>query len=250
MRFVYEYRTADNSRHTGAVDARSRDDAYAALKARGIRPSRVEEAPGFLNALFGKGKRWLAIGVLCALCVVLVVIIHSTPTPSTYTSFDDRTRRQLIGDAAVIEKGIATGWAEVFPDAGERFFASYAIPGVVPAVSSVTEEQLREAIGEGKRDEGRGKREEGIEVRQMRALVEGMKEECRRYIADGTSLRAYCSALRQRQEQEIGYYQRAKAEIEQAAKAGLGRAELLALWERRNAQLRKIGVKHVPLPED
>lgn len=64
MKFVYEYRTSDNALHHGSVAAADRDAAFAALKARGVRPARLVEAPGFLNKLFGKGKRWIAIAVL------------------------------------------------------------------------------------------------------------------------------------------------------------------------------------------
>ena len=45
----------------------------------------------------------------------------------------EQTRRQVIGDAAVVDKGIATGWADVFAEEGERFFASFAIPGLAEA---------------------------------------------------------------------------------------------------------------------
>ena len=71
MKFLYEYRTSDNAKHSGTICAASRDAAYAAIKELGVRPSRVVEAPGFFNKLFGKGKRWLAIGVLGASCLVL-----------------------------------------------------------------------------------------------------------------------------------------------------------------------------------
>ena len=56
--------------------------------------------------------------------------------------------------------------------------------------------------------------------------------------------------LVQRQDQEIEYYNRAKSEIDAAVEARMPQDELLSLWESRNAQLRNIGVKLVPLPED
>ena len=73
MLFNYEYRTSGNEPRRGSLRARTRDDVYAELKARGIRPSRVFEAPGFLNKLFGKGKRWLAI---LALGTVLTLTLY------------------------------------------------------------------------------------------------------------------------------------------------------------------------------
>ena len=64
MKFVYEYRTSDNELHHGSIAAADRDAAFASLKARGVRPARLVEAPGVLNKLLGKGKRWIAIAVL------------------------------------------------------------------------------------------------------------------------------------------------------------------------------------------
>lgn len=75
MKFVYEYRTSDNIRHEATVSASNRDVAFAVLKERGIRPSRLEEAPGFFNRLLGKGKRWLAIVVLFVLLVITTLTL-------------------------------------------------------------------------------------------------------------------------------------------------------------------------------
>lgn len=55
--------------------------------------------------------------------------------------------------------------------------------------------------------------------------------------------------LVQRQEAEIAYYNRAKAEIEAAQKANMPAAQLSDLWEKRNESLRQMGVKLVPMPE-
>ena len=77
MKFLYEYRTSDNAKHSGTICAASRDAAYAAIKELGVRPSRVVEAPGFFNKLFGKGKRWLAIAALGVLVIVAIFVIHA-----------------------------------------------------------------------------------------------------------------------------------------------------------------------------
>lgn len=77
MKFLYEYRTSDNAKHSGTISAASRDAAYAAIKVLGVRPSRVVEAPGFFNKLFGKGKRWLAIAALGVLVIIAIFVIHA-----------------------------------------------------------------------------------------------------------------------------------------------------------------------------
>ena len=74
MKFNYEYRTSDNKLHNGVVRAANRDDAFAVLKSRGIRPIRVIDSPGFFNKLLGKGKRWTAI-VLLALSLLAAILI-------------------------------------------------------------------------------------------------------------------------------------------------------------------------------
>lgn len=254
MKFDYEYRTSENVRQCGVIRAANRDAAFAALKARGIRPSAVRETPGLANKLFGKGKRWIAIGVLGVGCVVLgagVVFfrdaaLSTTRQPSdAIAGINQRTRRQPIGDTAVIEKGIRTGWAEVFPEEGERFLASFAVPGVPAGLRNTSEREIQEALA---REVGVAP-SDSIEVRQIKAMVEGMKDELRQFLADGGTIVEYGRRLVMRQEQEIGYYSRAKAEIESAHNAGASPQEVEALWEKRNNSLRRMGIRLISLPE-
>ena len=257
MKFLYEYRTPDNEKHSGKINASDKEAAYAALKRQGIKPCRFSEAPGFFNKLFGKGKRWIAIGVLSAVCGVLsvVAVLALRTSRSALSTFDSVTRRQIIGDVAVIEKGIKEGWAEVFPEEGERFLASFAIPGVPAGQRSTTEEEILKVLSaecgvrSGAKCEVRGGADEGIEARQIRAMVEGMKDELREFLRKGGTIAAYGRKLVRRQEEEIAYYNRAKAEIENAQRAKMPEAQLNALWEKRNESLRQMGVKLVPMPE-
>ena len=246
MKFLYEYRTSDNAKHNGVIRAADREAAYALLKTKGIKPSRFAEAPGFFNKLFGKGKRWLAIGCLAVALVIALFYLAAKPEAGAIPySIDDMTRRQVIGDALEIEKGIRTGWAAVFPDEGERFLASFAIPGVPAGQRNTTEAEINAALS--RRVEL--KDSDGIEARQIKAMVEGMKRELREYLAAGGNIVEFGKRLVQRQEEEIGYYQRVKNEIEAAGKSGKANAQLESLWEDRNAKLRKMGIKLVPMPE-
>ena len=251
MKFIYQYRTPDNKQHKAYIKAATKEAAYATLKAQGIKPGRVEEAPGFFNKLFGKGKRWIAIVVLGALCLVLCAVamrfrkeVESAPVGIANALLAE-TRHQVIGDTVVIEKGIRTGWAEVFPGEGERFLASFAIPGVPAGQRNTSEDEIKAALA--RRIEAT--ETDSIEVRQIKAMVEGMKQELREYLADDGTIVEYGKALVQRQEEELGYYNRAKTEIENAKKSGMNQAQLVALWEKRNAALRRMGVKLVQLPE-
>ena len=249
MKFLYEYRTPDNEKHSGKINASDKEAAYAALKRQGIKPCRFSEAPGCFNKLFGKGKRWMVIGVLGALCLVLGAVVYTQGTrheaQGTDGIFDATMRRQVIGDVAVIEKGIKEGWASIFPEEGERFLASFAIPGVPAGQRNTTEAEISAALS--RKVEIRP--EDGIEVRQIKAMVEGMKQELRQFLADDGTIVEYGRELVKRQEEEIAYYNRAKTEIENAQKAKMPAAQLNDLWERRNESLRQMGVKLVPMPE-
>lgn len=235
------------------MNADSRDQVFAALREQGFRAIKVVAADGSKanGEIRGVRKRVVVIVAILA-AVVAGVVVFCTASLTRVTdgagqvvAFEDKSRRQVIGDTAIIEKGIKTGWAEVFEFEGERFFASFAIPGVPAGLRNTTENEIAESL-----DRMIGPSyEDGIEARQIKTMVEGMKDEARRFIAKGGSIRQYCHLLVCRQEEELGYYNRAKAEIENAQKSNLPDDKLIELWEMRNNELRQIGVKLVPLPE-
>ena len=254
MRFTYEYKTSENERRSGEIAAPSRAAVYSELKKRGIRPYKVDLAPGFANWLASLGKRTAAIALLGAAVIAVGLLwIGQRDQAETFKDkavafsdrFENKTRRQVIGDAAVIEKGIRNGWADVFPDEGERFLASFAVPGVPAGQRNTTEEEIRAALSrQVMPDEA-----DGIEARQIKSMVEGMKDELRDFMRDGGSIRQFGACLVERQEAELGYYSRAKAELEALQASGAPAKEIEALWERRNAELRQMGVRLLPLPE-
>ena len=247
MKFIYEYRTSGNEPRQGEIRAADRDAAFVALKARGIRPSAVREAPGFFNWLLGKGKRWIAIGALvCAVCGLVAFWASVREEIEVGAAFGNTTRRQVIGDAAVVQKGILDGWSDIFPEEGERFLAGFAVPGVPVSVRNTTEREIQEAL---RRKVAVGK-DDSLEARQIKAMVEGMKEELREFLADGGSIVGYGQCLVQRQEQEISYYSRAKAELDALVAAKAPREEVVALWEKSNDKLRRMGIRLLALPED
>ncbi len=250
MKFLYEYRTPDNIRHEAVIVAPNREAAFAALKSRGIRPGRLWEAPGIANMLIGKGKRWLAIGLLTSIAAASLFYASRTQeavqeAKETFSGFDQRTRRQPIGDTAIIEKGIKTGWADVFPKDGERFLASFAVPGVPAGLRNTSEAEIRASLTR----QITPSSNESIESRQIIAMVEGMKDELRQFLSDGGTIIEYGQRLVARQEQELIYYNRAKAEIEALKDSGASEREIINLWESRNASLRRMGVRPLSLPE-
>ena len=254
MKFTYAYKTSDGVRHEAAMDAESREAVFAALRERGIKAIKVVAADGSKANGEVRGRtRVAALAVLGAVCLVLGAVVVAfvfgerggfgeTALP---VNFDSTVRRQVIGDTAVIEKGVRAGWADVFETEGERFLASFAIPGVKAGQRSTTEQALQEALA---RDAGRGTRDEGLEARQIRAMVEGMKREARAYIAAGGTIVGYGKRLVERQDAEIAIYERTKAEIEDAKKRLSGDA-LVSFWEERNDQLRNLGIRLISLED-
>ena len=154
-------------------------------------------------------------------------------------------RRQIIGDTAIIEDGIKNGWSEVFPEEGERFLASFAIPGVPAGVKTTNVEELEKAL----RRKVVVEQNDSMEAKQIKAMVEGMKDELRRYLEKCGTISKYGERLVDRQEQELSYYRRIKEEIETAVKSGLPDAEIEAKWKSGNAELRNMGIRLVPMPD-
>jgi len=245
VKFLYEYRTSDNVSHRGVVCASDRDAAFAVLKSQGIRASRMSEAPGFLNKFVGKGKRWTAIGILAIACVALAVY-SLTETNTPVDILDSSTRRQILGDAIVIDKGIRTAWRDVFTDEGEQFLAAFALPGQNPAKTSVREDVLAAAISR----ETDVEKTDSIEARQIKAIVAGMKAEALRYLRDGGTLAKYANRLVKRQKQEIGYYERIRTELETARGSAASAKEYEELVDARNDDLRNLGIRLIPMPEE
>ena len=237
------------------MDAESREAVFEALREKGIKAIKVVAADGSKanGEIRGVRKRVVAASVIgAALLAGLSVFLalrssrSALPSDAQLPDFEvSQVRRQVIGDMAVIEKGIMDGWAEVFPEEGERFLASFAIPGVPAGLRSTTEKEIEVALSR-KIEATQG---DSMEARQIKAMVEGMKAEARQFMAAGGSAGQYGRLLVQRQEEEIAYRNRAKAEIENAKKSNMSPAQLRALWEERNASLRQMGVKLVPMPE-
>lgn len=246
MKFIYEYRTKDNVRHEGVISAASRDAAFAALKAQGIRPGSVKEAPGFFNKVFGKGKRWIAIALLALVAAVSTTVALLQSEPATLAVIDGSMRRQILGDSAIIEKGVRTSWSDVFSKEGDRFLASFALPGQPPAIVRVKQEDFQSVLS----SQSEVKESDSLEARQVKTIVEGMKREARAYLEAGGTIEKYCRRLIRRQQLEIGYYTRAEREINMASKNRMPAVELEKLWEKRNSELRQMGIKPVSIPEN
>ena len=257
MKFIYSYNTKQNERREGlTISAPNRDAAFSELNRQGIRPYKLQPAPGLWNKVLSIGGRGLAIIALAASLLVSLVVALTQHEDIVKLEKDEdvreivseaitsKVRRQIIGDQGVIEKGIRTGWSDVFDHEGERFLASFAIPGVPATVRTTNVGALEEALGR-KVDPAEG---DGMEARQIKAMVEGMKDELRRFVDAGGTIEQYGRRLVARQDSEIAIFTRTSNEIEQAIKRGLDKNEVAELIDRRNEELRRMGIKLIPMP--
>ena len=246
MKYTYAYKSSDGSRHEASMDAESREAVFEALRKKGIRPIKVIAEDGSKANGEIRGVRRRVVGVAVVLAAIVAVIatslynrVSAPPLPEFESG---QTRRQIIGDTAIIDKGIATGWSDIFPEEGDRFFASFAIPGVRAGQRNTTVEEIKAALDR----DVEVSDSDGLEARQVKSMVAGMKAEARTYINAGGSIVDYGKRLTERQDAEIAIYERAKAEIDHARKT-MSQDDFIALWEGRNDQLRNLGIKLVPL---
>lgn len=256
MRYTYAYKTSDGRRHEATVDAESREAAFALLRKRGIKAIKVVAADGSKANGEVRGVRRRFVTMLALLVALLsggIVYVANRDRfvldPSMENILDQSilgpSRRQVIGDAALIDKGIRTGWSDVFEDEGDRFLASFAIPGVTAGVRNTSEAEIHRvlehsvAIGE----------DDSLEARQIKAMVEGMKAEARAFVAAGGSVVEYGKMLVQRQEREHLYYVQAENEIARLVREKAPEVQIIGQWELRNASLRRMGIRPLPMPQ-
>ena len=251
MRYTYAYKTSDGTRHEAAIEADSRDEAFATLRRQGIRPIKVVAADGSKANGEVHGVRKRAVALLVATVALGVGVVaylggtRSRVSTVLESPFETASmRRQVIGDVAVIEKGIRTGWADVFEQEGERFLASFAIPGVKAGQRNTTIEEITASLSRSIAAQDT----DSLEARQIKAMVEGMKCEARRYIAAGGTAVEYGKRLTERQDAEIAVYNRVKAEIDDA-KGKMSRESLEEFCDARNDELRNLGIRPVVLDD-
>ena len=254
MKYTYAYKTSDGVRHEATMNAASRDEVFATLRKQGIKAIKVVAADGSKanGEIHGVRKRVVAALVaFVALGVGIVVYLSGTRSSgdlggSATTAFaTGQDRRQVIGDAAIIEKGIRNGWSDIFQLEGERFLASFAIPGVKAGQRNTSEKEFTAAL----ENKCVVADSDSLEARQIKTMVEGMKNEARRYIAAGGTIVEYGKRLTERQDAEIAIHSRVKADLDKARKI-MKDEEFMTYWEKRNEELRNLGIKTVGLGGD
>ena len=173
MKYTYAYKTSDGTRHEATMVAQSRDEVFAELRKQGIKAIKVVAGDGSKanGEVRGVRKRTVAIIVAAASIIVAIFVNSVTKRSDLFVTEFTNARRQVIGDAAIIEKGIRNGWSDVFELEGERFLASFAIPGVKAGQRNTSEKEFTAAL----ENKCVGIDSDSLEARQIKAMVEGMK---------------------------------------------------------------------------
>ena len=254
MKYTYAYKTSDGVRHEATMNASSREEVFSELRKRGVKAIKVVAADGSKanGEIHGVRKR-VVVALVAFVAVGVGVVAYFSGTRSGGDLGDSATtafatgqdRRQVIGDAAIIEKGIRNGWSDIFDLEGERFLSSFAIPGVKAGQRNTSEKEFAAAL----ENKCVINDSDSLEARQIKAMVEGMKNEARCYIAAGGTIVEYGKRLTERQDAEIAVYNRVKADIEKARKT-MTESAFMTYWEKRNDELRNLGIKTIGLSDE
>jgi len=249
VKFRYEYRTKDNEIHRGEIAAVDRDAAFAALKAQGIKASRMEEAPGFFNKLFGKGKRWIGIAVLGVGCLVLWLVLENTKEELVdATRMDEAVpRHQIYGDPEVVSKfGTYDGLQSVLANEGDALLGCFAQPSKVAETGDrkFKDDVLNAAMTNTLKIVS----SDGREVRELKQIVNWIRAEMIAYVNNPNDhrdrkkkLQSYMQRLVQRTAEEKRIYQMIEQELKNTDNESV-RSE-------RNAKLRRLGLPPVIVEE-
>lgn len=238
-KFHYFYQSKENKNLDGWIVAQSRDDAYARLRKQSIKPYKVVGKDSLA------WKRWTAIAVLAVALIGTYAWIALRPT--SVADANQSVRHQIYGAESVIRNGMATDWGVCGLDEGERFLAKYAQPGVPVATARVDLNKAASALERALRRRLEPQGGELLEYRQVKQIVEAMKDELRAYISHGGTARLYIGRLQDRQSQEVAYYRAANQELETAKKI-MSDDDLYALWAAKNTELRAIGLPMLKEP--
>ena len=133
----------------------------------------------------------------------------------------------------------------MFEKIPEYIFASFAISGVKTGQRNTSEKEFALAL-EAKCEIDSS---DSLEARQIKAMVEGMKNEARSYIAASGTIVEYGKRLTVHQDAEIAVCNRVKADL-QKARSSMSDDAFMSYWEKRNDELRNLGIKTIPLSDE
>ena len=232
------------------MSAASREAVFEALRAKGIRPIKVVAADGSKanGEVRGVRKRAVAVLVLLAAAAAAAIVAYFGGTRSAIESVSS-PRHQIYGDPAIITGFEHGDFERVLKREGDRLLARFAQPGEVMCAKSVDWKHLSPAelekfvnyVRDDLASPGDLKIEESDcrEVRELKQIVNGMREEMRAYLANGNGTpRSFWRRLIERTVTEMQIYERTRHELENETSD--------EVWEQKNDALRRLGIRTIP----
>ena len=165
-------------------------------------------------------------------------------------------RHQIYGDPAIMESIERGDFGGILPRKGDKMLAIFAQPGKLMCAKGVNPRRWVTGNGEwGMVFEAYAKNElaadkdiqiaadDSREVRELKQIVNGMREEMREYLANGNGTpRSYWRRLNERTLSEMQIYERTRRELESEKSSNV--------WEEKNESLRRLGLRTIPFPNE
>ena len=251
MRFTYTYRSSDGQRHTGEIEAESRDAAFARLRAEfGIKPIKVVAAGGGdgrdgarpdmkrRDAASPRGwARLVAAGVLAAIAggvwwwfggrrATALPAAQPAASGEVPAAHDDQPITVATPQGPVTlavaaplprqtipgNRQRVEGAAATFTHPAEAWLARYAEPGrAVEGRARPSPEEFEACLKEPIRIAST----DFTEAVDLKRIVTGMKREMRAYLAGGGTVEGYLAELERRQRLEISYRENAERRLKE-----------------------------------
>ena len=261
MKYTYAYKTSDGVRHEDSMNAASREEVFTELRKRGIKAIKVVAADGSKANGEVRGVRKRAVAALVALAALVVGVVAyfggtRTAAVVAANSATSSPRHQIYGDPAIMEPIERGDFGGILPREGDKMLAIFAQPGKLMCAKGENPRRLGTGNGErGTVFEAYAKdeldadkdiqiaAEDSREVRELKQIVNGMREEMRIYLANGNgTVKSYWRRLNERTLEEMRIYDRTKRELENEKSS--------EIWEQKNEALRTLGLRTIPLPEE
>lgn len=258
MKYTYAYKTSDGARHEATMEAESREAVFAALRAKGIKAIKVVAADGSKanGEVRGIQKRVVVVLVVLAAAVVGgIAYFQGTRTGAALAANPAAVspRHQIYGDPATME-GLERGdFAAHLPRIGDQMLAVFAQPGKLMCAKGANPRLLDAAMDAAfvayAKDELAAEHDIAIdageerELRELKQIINGMREEMRYYLANGNGTpRSFWRRLNERTAQEIQIFERTRRELENESSP--------EVWESKNDALRRLGLRTIPNPNE
>ena len=261
MKYTYAYKTSDGVRHEDSMNAASREAVFAELRKRGIKAIKVVAADGSKANGEVRGVRKRAVAALVALVALIAGVVAylggtRTAAVTAANSAMSSPRHQIYGDPAIMEPIERGDFGGILPREGDKMLAIFAQPGKLMCAKGANPRRWVTGNGElgtvfelyAKNELSADKdvpiaAEDSREVRELKQIVNGMREEMRIYLANGNgTARSFWRRLNERTLEEMRIYDRTKRELEKETRP--------EIWEQKNESLRILGLRTIPAPNE